>query len=280
MDNPFSYDYVRLLPEQQIDLHQAPSWELSYVRTGAGTRLIGDTTEGFRSGEVVLIPPDIPHCWYFDSEVTEPDGNISNITVNFQSRVMDELESLFPSLGHAMTLVRSRRDAVLFSGERAARLIELLESMRPLPSAERVPLFIRLLLIIAEGDGEQIVGRHRTVDRERERLDRIRVYVICNVRREITLDDAARHVGMNRAAFCTFFKRVTGKTFVNYLNEYRVGLACRHLGRSRMSVSEICYHVGFNDVPYFNRLFKRLKGCTPTAFRDAAQAEISDKEKE
>ena len=77
----------------------------------------------------------------------------------------------------------------------------------------------------------------------------------------------ARHIGMNRTSFCIFFKRTTGQTFVTYLNEHRIRLACQLLRQKKMSVSEICYAVGFNDVPYFNRVFKRCNGVTPRKYK-------------
>ena len=83
---------------------------------------------------------------------------------------------------------------------------------------------------------------------------------------DITLDDVARHVGMNRTSFCIFFKKVSGKTFVTYLNEYRIELACRLLKQQKVSVAEICYQVGFNNVPYFNRVFKKMKGVSPSEY--------------
>ena len=71
---------------------------------------------------------------------------------------------------------------------------------------------------------------------------------------------------MNKSAFCVFFKKMTGKTFVRYLNEYRVELACRLLAKGEMTVAEICYATGFGDVPYFHRTFKRITGTTPGSY--------------
>ena len=95
----------------------------------------------------------------------------------------------------------------------------------------------------------------------------IRIFVTCNAYRNISLDDVVRHVGMNKSAFCTFFKQSIGKTFITYLNEYRIELACQLLKQENISISEICYHVGFTDIPYFNRVFKKHKGCSPSQYR-------------
>ena len=97
-------------------------------------------------------------------------------------------------------------------------------------------------------------------------LNRIQVYVVCNAKRNITLDDIARHVGMNRTSFCLFFKKATGKTFVIYLNEYRIEFACRLLKLRKKSIAEICYQAGFNNVPYFNRIFKKATGVSPSEY--------------
>lgn len=95
----------------------------------------------------------------------------------------------------------------------------------------------------------------------------VRIFVACNASRSISLDDVVRHTGMSKSAFCAFFRRATGKTFIAYLNGYRIGQACRMLSQEDMPVSEICYRADFSDIPYFNRVFKKAMGCTPSAYR-------------
>ena len=106
----------------------------------------------------------------------------------------------------------------------------------------------------------------QVLSKEEQRLSQIRTWVICNADKEVSLDAIASHVGMNKSAFCTFFKKATGKTFITYLNEYRISLVCDLLKKGGMSVSEACYRAGFSDIPYFNRVFKRIKGCSPSAY--------------
>ena len=95
----------------------------------------------------------------------------------------------------------------------------------------------------------------------------VRIYVSCNYHCSISLDEIANHVGMNRSAFCTFFRKHTGQTFVDYLNAYRVNIAHRLLVWEGMPVAEACFASGFNDVAYFCRTFKRYKGFPPSRAR-------------
>lgn len=262
----FSYDYVRLYPKEQIGLHRQSAWELSLVVTGSGMRFIGDTTEPFRSGEVVIIPPEIPHCWYFDGDDTTPDGKIENITLLLTGDFLDNCSRNFPELHRCVENLKKNREAMKYDGPQSKTIASILKSMRMQSDVERLSSTIRLLAMIPPADKAHTVGRYKETDKKKERLDMIRIFVTCNVQRNISLDAVVRHVGMNKSAFCTFFKQATGKTFIAYLNEYRVGQACQLLRQGHLSISEVCYHVGFTDIPYFNRTFRKYKGCSPSQY--------------
>lgn len=263
----FSYESVHLKPNEQITAHQQETWELSYVITGRGKRLIGDTVSPFESGEVVFIPPQIPHCWYFDKEATDEEGKIANITLVIGRDFLERCAYAFPVLADSIEKVRQKTDAVQFGKADARALIALLEEMRDMTDAERIASAIQILLRIARCETDCVIGHYQKLTKEARRLERIRTYVICNAGKGITIDDIASHVGMNRSAFCIFFKKATGKTFITYLNEYRTELACRLLKRGEMNISEVCFHAGFNNLSYFNRVFKALKGMTPGEWR-------------
>lgn len=259
----FSYESVHLAPSEQIGLHRQDTWELSYVIFGAGKRLIGDTVSLFTSGEVLFIPPGIPHCWYFDEQVTDTRGRIANITLCFDGHLLEGCAEVFPELLPSIETIRQMKDAVNFDKETSERIIGLLEEMRDMTDALRIPSLIRMLLLIANCKSTLVVGSYRTVDPDLRKLEQIKTYVVCNSRRDITLEQVATYVGMSRSSFCLFFKRLTGKTFITYLNEFRIEDACRLLKEHRLNISEVCFQVGFNDVPYFNRVFKRVMGMPP-----------------
>lgn len=265
-EQSFSYNYVHLSPNEQIGLHRQPSWELTLIVMGSGMKLIGDTTEPFQCSEVVMIPPEIPHCWYFNRNDTDTNGKIINITITFKNEFLIHCSSAFPELRQYIERLRRIHEAIKFNEPKANLITSILKSMYDQNEIERLSSMIRLLAVLSCTDETRIVGKHKKTDKKQERLNMIHVYVICNVSRNISLNDVVRHVGMNRSAFCVFFKQAMGKTFITYLNEYRIGLACQLLKQKNMSISEICYHVGFTDVPYFNRIFKKSKGCSPSKY--------------
>ena len=89
-----------------------------------------------------------------------------------------------------------------------------------------------------------------------------------------TINLAAALAGMSTSSFCRYFRRVTGKTFVEFVNELRVGRACRLLTESERPVTEIAYTVGFGSLSNFNRRFRELRGMNPRAYR-ASRAELT-----
>ena len=264
----FRYDNVRLSPLQQIGMHEQDTWELSYVAVGSGIRIIGDSATPFGSGDVVLVPPGMPHCWRFDGKENDGEGRIANISVMLSSALLDSVSTAFPALRERIGRLKSMDSAIGFGKESAAKIIALLEEMDGLSEEERTGCVVRLLALLGGGGECCVAGTYRNTGKAQKRLDRVRTYVVCNYDRRITAEEIAAFAGMNKSAFCVFFRRMTGKTFMQYLNEYRIGLACRLLGKGEMSVSEVCYAVGFGDVHYFSRVFKRITGISPGKYRD------------
>ena len=110
-------------------------------------------------------------------------------------------------------------------------------------------------------------GSSQTIRRDVRRMQQICVYVMAHYIHTIFLDDIAAEVGMNRSAFCSYFKRCKGMTFSQYVTQYRLNTACELLKHSQKQVSEICFTVGFNDLPHFVRVFTNTLGMSPSKYR-------------
>ena len=88
----------------------------------------------------------------------------------------------------------------------------------------------------------------------------------------MTLAEVAKLAGMTEVSFSRFFKNRSGKTFIDSLNDIRLGHASRMLIDTTHSISEIAYNCGFNNISNFNRIFKKKKGCTPKEFKEGYSA--------
>lgn len=263
----FIFDDVRLSPDRQIGLHSYNNWELSYVLTGSGTRTIGEHTEPFRSGEIILIPPNIPHVWRFTPDDTDADGYIANISVYFDTPALESLGILIPELSGVMGRIEQLDHAVSYTGEKLNAIQQLMFSMRGKTPVDRVPLMMELLIEISDVADSIYAGKRSCLTRTERRLEAIRVYCACNYSRQITLDEISRHVGMNKSAFCTFMRNNTDSSFSEYLNDIRLEKARTMLFNTDHSISGIAVDCGFQNVTYFNRLFKKRFNLTPKEIR-------------
>lgn len=266
MDESFYFADVCLLPSEQIGLHEQDSWEVSWVVAGSGVRRTGDTEEPIVAGEVVVVPPGVPHQWSFDVRGTSADGRVANVCLSFTQRLLDSVAATFPEMAEPVGSVSAIRQTVVLDEASAARVRQILSAMRSEEPPLRASSFLRLLAALASGGGRQVGDYRKQTDAER-RMEQVRTYVVCNASRRMRVADVAAHVGMNRSAFCVFFRRMAGRTFIDYLNAYRLETACRMLRSTAMGVAEVCYAAGFNNVPYFNRVFRRAMGATPSEWR-------------
>lgn len=92
-------------------------------------------------------------------------------------------------------------------------------------------------------------------------------YIHLTCPNKITVKEAADYVKLSPFYFCKIFKKVTNKTFIEFLNDYRITRAEDFLLYTNDSISDISNDLGFCNTNYFDKVFRRVKGCSPSAFR-------------
>ena len=264
----YTFDHVRITHDKQIGRHSQSGYELDYIITGKGIRTLGCVSEPFQEGEVVLVPPELPHQWVFDPEAIDRGGCIENISFHFPPTFPEKLAETFPELSNKMLRLQNLTEAVRYEGEARERLIQLLMDMDGSNPEARSAGAVSLMTEMAHlGDAVSISSISKLSSTEK-RLDKIRIYVRCNYARPITIEEIASYVGMNRTAFCTFYRKEKGKTFITDLNEFRLEMAAGLLkGHPEIPVSEIAEAVGFGSLPHFVRSFTKWKGVSPGKWR-------------
>lgn len=262
-----NYDHVVLSPTKQIGLHHQNSWEISYIIKGTGKRITGDTCEEFGEGEVVMIVPEMPHQWIFSKSDTDNNGNIENITVTFPIDFLQQLASVFPEYGYMAKWFDGLQASIKFSKSDADSISILLRQMEFEQPHERINSLLGLLSDIYKNKRFSLAGNFTSNDRIGDRVKKINTWLACNFQHEVTIDSLAKYIGMNRSSLCTFYKRHTGETIYGHLMAMRVDNAKHVLETEDVSIAQCCYKSGFNDIPHFNRIFKRLTGKTPSEYR-------------
>lgn len=265
----YKFEYKRMKPCEQLPLHRQDSWELTYIVFGRGKRILGDSETEFAAGSLAFIPPHIPHCWKFDDNYTDNDGCIAYYTLTFKTEFIDRCVSAFPELTERLERVKSVSSVLSFDENTTNILADMLAKMASEEQSEMLPFIFRMLLLLSKREeSATIVGRFSENDRTSERIKKVKEFTQSHYARTITIDMIADYVGMNRSSFCTFFKKATGQTYITYLNKLRVDRACYLLRQGSFNITEVCYMVGFNDVPYFNRCFKNNRGMSPKEYAE------------
>lgn len=199
----FIFDHVKILWHEQITLHEQESWELSYIINGRGTRIIGDTIEPFESKEVILIPPNIPHCWHFDQIENE---KIENITITFTREFIERCAETFVELRMYISKILENDSAISFGGKTLSLLQKLLKEMSQQQNVERLSSFVRLVPLIASLDEKRmIVGKAVFEDEKNKKIQKILLYIMNNFQNTITLKDVAKLINLEKSSFCLFF---------------------------------------------------------------------------
>lgn len=261
--------------DQHIDyrleakLHTHEAWELYYVVKGRGTRMAGDTLLPFSEGDVALLPPSMHHYWKYSPDSADDDGCIRYLMVAFSPDLVQRCIDTFPELRNRLAGISFPADALTFGTESSRIIRRSLSAMNRMDELGRLSEMLRLLPFLFTTTDYTFAGKAMRIERNVRRMQQISTYVMAHYAHPISLTDIATEVGMNRSAFCTYFKRNKGMTFSRFVMQYRLNTACELLKRSHKSVSEICYLVGFNDLPYFVRLFTAEMGMSPTKYRKA-----------
>lgn len=278
--------WIRRSPCFDFHLHYHDEYELTLIRRGHGTRIVGEQIVAYAPGDLVLLGPNLPHTWSSEASPApaSPPREDEHEAVVFQFRreliapawlAQPEWKPL------AQMLDRSRR-GIAITGKPARELGQRLGRLVGTEDAVLHLKLIELLLVLSRTRGTVALnpypceaapqaGPHR-------QLDQIYSYLHEHFAENLRLEDVARRFHMSPSTFTRFLKKSTLKTLIEILNELRISHACAKLAQSEQSITEICYAAGFNDLSYFYRKFQAIKGMTPKDYRahfqqaDAAHA--------
>ena len=252
-------------------LHKHEAMELNFVENCDGARrIVGDSIEVLGKYDMVLVGSNLEHAWdQYDCQ----SKSIHEITIQFppdlfneqflQRNQLSSIRALFPNAkrGIAFELntimeLYEKIKAITQSQPGFYRMLKLMEILYELSMQENYTLLASRSFSNVKNTPESI------------RVRKVEEHIDQNFKQEIRLKTLSDIAGMTPAAFSRYFRMKTGKTVSDYIIDIRLGHAARQLIDTTNSVADICYDCGFNNISNFNRIFKKKKGCSPTAFRE------------
>lgn len=264
--------FSRVKKDFDFPLHYHEEFELNFISNGKGARrVIGDHMEEINDLELVLVGPNLVHAWF-----THKCRNreIFEVTIQFHKDLFDEKLLRRNQLSFIRSMFEKASRGILFSRETIQQVAPRIANLNRKHGFDSVLELISILHDLSTSRNMRMLSDTAFTQTEHSfynsrRVERTIEYLNQNFHKTIKLNEVAKLSNMTEAAFSRFFKTKTGMTFIDCLNEIRLGNASRMLIDTSQSVAEVAYHCGFNNISNFNRIFKKKKGTTPKDFRES-----------
>ena len=252
-----------------IAWHLHPEFELSFLFQGEGKINVGDHISEISDQELLLLGPNLPHSW-FGSMNTRSGSKSKQIVIQFPQDFLGK--DFFHQ--HAFTKIsdllhRSSR-GLSFGDPDKSRVTRKIRSMLHMPDFERTMELLNILHILAQSKHCRILSSigysSQLNEHESARLNNIYKFILDNFRNYLDLKTVARYANMTPQAFSKYFRERTRKNYITFLNEVKIGYACRLITEKKMNISQICYECGYTNLSNFNRQFRRIMNITPSQY--------------
>ncbi len=249
--NSYINFYKEDLPHFIVPWHYHPEIEIMYILEGTGTRFVGDHIDRYQEGDVCMVGPKLPHEWRNDDEFFKQGAGLkaSCLCLFFLKDIFEENLIRLPEMNNIRQLIERSRRGIKFMGKSRDTIGSFIQRSVNDTGAARITNFISLLEMMATTD------------------EYVYQYMMKNFTKPIKLEEVASLVGLTPNAFCRYFRGRTKKTFVQYLNDIRIGHAKKLLIEGRMKISTLSMEAGFNNLSNFIEQFKRSTQMSPSEYQ-------------
>jgi AraC-like DNA-binding protein len=247
--------------------HFHPELEIVYIRDGSGKRHIGNHISQYYNGDLIMVGPNLPHYGFTDRFSGSKTEIIIQLTEDFLGKdLFHKIE-----MSSIARLLEKSKSGLSFSGNVKDDIGGRMESLFYMNNFEKVIELLKILNIMSTTREVTVLNATgvvlETTHARASQLDEIFAFVRKEFQNEISLKKISSLANMTEPSFCRFFKKNTGKTFIEFVNEFRITHACKLLADTEMSITDICFECGFNNFSHFNSYFKRVTGHSPSEYR-------------
>jgi len=259
------YAYRFQVPNFEFKWHYHPEYELTFIVKGNGYRIVGNTYENYKDGDLVLLGSNLPHTW---TGVATENELFDAIVIQFSKEFIHSFTNCEEAAAIKQMLENANR-GIAFDEHK-----EILNAIIEMLGMDGYPKILKLISILNELSEMQYQfiapnTFHTIASKKSERrINEICLFIQKNFNTAIRIQQLADQLYLTESNFCKFFKKSTGKTFSDYLNEIRINEASRLLTQTDKTISQISFECGYETLSYFNRVFLKKKKTTPSAFRN------------
>lgn len=253
--------------------HFHSSCELVWVEKSFGKRIIGDHIGNFKDNDLVLMGPDLPHIWrngeafHQNTKSLRVKATVIYFSPTFLLNLVDD-----PDVARTATeLIQRAARGLLFRGKCNEKVCSMLANIEKDRGFNKIIRFLQIIEMLATSKEFEYLAsisfKNMYAEKDADRLSKVYQFLMLNFSRNINLKEVADMCNMTPNSFCRFFKSRSQKSFTQFLNELRIGHACRLLREEKHSVADACYESGYNNPANFNKFFKSIIGQTPSEYR-------------
>jgi AraC-like DNA-binding protein len=267
--------YIKEVDEPVLisSLHFHDLCELVWIEESYGTRIVGDNIDDFESGDLVLMGPNLPHIWHNDTvfHTRETTLRAKASVIYFPIDFLVNLSDDNPTILLVQNFLNKTKRGLKFHGNTKTHITNHIKQIRNSSGLKKLAIFLSIIDIMTSSDEyvpiTSSVFEIALNENDTKRIHDIYIYLMENFKSDIFLKDVAQIANLTPNAFCRFFKKHTRKSFSRFLNELRIAHACKLLLDKNLSVTNICYQCGYQNLTNFNKFFRMIMDCNPSMYR-------------
>ena len=246
--------------------HYHPEYEIVCVLYGSGTRHVGNHFSNYENGDLVFMGPNLPHAGFG----LDAHGPHEEIIIQVKESVFKQAILPRPEMAAIQSLLEKVKYGICFTGSIKEKITKRLIKLIELEPFEKFIELISILQMMATSSEYKLLNPQTifssAIVKNNIRLQNIFTYVEQHFHEEIDIKKVAAVANLSISSFCTYFKKIMNTNFTDFLNHYRIQRACIMLQHEK-TISETSFECGFNNVPYFNKVFKSITKKTPSEFK-------------
>ncbi len=257
------------LAERAVKIHSHKNFELNFIASGAGRRIVGNNISSFECNDLVLLGPEVPHCW----EILERDKDIPPkcITIHFYENLIRSDFFNIPELEEVEGLLKDANRGISFKGSKAEEIKKTLYQLVNLKGLESYIELLKIFNKLLKNTNREYLSDttvySTNFNKDLGQINKVYENVFMNIEEGVKLKEAADLINRSPGAYFRYFKKKTKLTFMEYVKKVRIGLAAKMLVETDKSITQICYASGYNNLANFNFYFKSIMASTPSEYR-------------